>query len=317
MTGYLVRRLLQAIPLLLGISMLTFLIAHLAPGGPTDVLISPDTDPTDLAQIERTLGLDRPVPVQYAMWLGRVVTGDMGRSYLDGQEVTVKIRERLPNTLLLSLTAFVVAIIFAIPIGIVSAVRQYSTLDHVATSVSLVGVSLPNFWFGMLLLIVFNVHLGWFPSHGLYTYGRVFSLLDRVRHLVLPVTVLAYGGTLALFMRHTRSSMLEVVRQDYVRTARSKGLSERVVIYRHALKNALIPLITLLGLSLPMFFSGALITENIFAIPGIGRLVVQSVFTRDYNVIMGINVIAASLVICGNLLADLLYAVVDPRIRYR
>ena len=317
MTGYLLRRLLQAIPLLLGISIITFLIVHLAPGGPTDILVSPDTSPADLARVERALGLDRPLPVQYAMWLGRMVSGDMGRSYLTGREVSVKIFERLPNTLLLSVTAFVVAIIFAIPIGIVSAVRQYSPLDHTATTVSLIGVSLPNFWFGMLLLIVFNVQLGWFPSHGLYTYGAAFSLLDRIRHLVLPVTVLAYGGTLALFMRHTRSSMLEVVRQDYIRTARSKGLSERVVIYRHALKNALIPLITLLGLSLPMFFSGALITENIFAIPGIGRLAVQSVFTRDYNVIMGINIIAAMLVIMGNLLADILYAVVDPRIRYR
>ncbi|MEW6524903.1 MAG: ABC transporter permease [Bacillota bacterium] len=316
MTKYLARRLLQAVPLLLGITMITFLVVHLAPGGPAQVMISPDASPADIARIERALGLDRPIHVQYVMWMGRMLRGDFGRSFNDGQLVTTKIAERLPNTLMLTLVSFTVALALAIPIGIVSAVRQYSALDKVSTVVALIGVSLPAFWFGLMLMLLFSVQLRWLPSHGLSTYGSGFILGDRIKHLILPVTVLAYGGNLAAYMRYTRSSMLEVIRQDYVRTARSKGVAERVVIYKHALKNALIPLITMFGLSLPGFFSGALITENLFAIPGIGRLALQSVFTRDYNVIMAINLMVATLVVVGNLLADILYAVVDPRIRY-
>ncbi len=316
MQKYIIRRLFQAVPLLIGITMISFFIIHLAPGGPAHVMISPEASPADIARIERALGLDRPIHVQYLMWVGRLLKGDFGRSFLDGQEVAVKIRERLPNTLMLTVVSFTLALCLAIPVGILSAVRQYSLLDNVATFIAFIGVSLPAFWFGLMLMLVFSVHFKLLPSHGLSTYGMAFNLWDRIRHLIMPVTVLGYSGTVALYMRHTRSSMLEVIRQDYVRTARSKGLSERVVIYKHALRNALIPIITMFGLSLPGFFSGALITENLFAIPGIGRLALQSVFTRDYNVIMAINLIAASLVVAGNLVADILYATVDPRIRY-
>ncbi len=315
MQQYAIRRTLQAIPLLLGITLLSFLIIQAAPGDPAQILINPEASAEDVARIRTALGLDKPVYVQYWRWLTSMLRGDMGRSFLDGEEVFRKIANRLPNTLKLTGCALLFALIIAVPLGIICATKQYSILDYLSTVFAFIWVSMPSFWFALMLILVFCVWLRWLPSHGMRTYGAPFSLVDQLRHLILPMLALGLRQ-LAGLTRYTRSSMLEVVRQDYIRTARAKGLHERVVIYKHALRNALIPVITILGLSLPGLFGGAVVVENVFAWPGMGRLAVQAAFTRDYPVTMGVLVIAASMVVLGNLLADLAYGFVDPRIRY-
>ncbi len=316
MRQYIIRRLFQAIPLLVGISLVTFIVIHLAPGDPASLLIDPQASPEDFARIRAVYGLDKPIPVQYALWFGRMIRGDWGRSFIDRQLVWTKIWQRVPITLTISVITFFISLLVAIPVGVVSALRQYSVLDYVGTVFSFIGLCLPNFWFGLMLMLLFAIKLGWLPSHGIATYGTAFDLWDRARHLIMPVIVLGYGGAMAAYMRHTRSSLLEVIRQDFIRTARAKGLAERVVIFKHAIRNALLPLITLFGLALPGFLSGAVITEQLFAIPGMGQLAIQSVFNRDYNVLMAITMLSATMVVVGNLVADIMYAWVDPRIRY-
>lgn len=312
---YLARRLIFAVPLLIGITMISFLIIYMAPGDPVLRFVSPDTSPADLERMRHALGLDRPLPVQYARWLGNLLTGDWGKSFADGQPVLQKIMERLPATLELALAALLLEVLIAIPVGVIAATRQYSLFDYISTVFAFIGVSIPNFWFGLMLMLLFSVHLGWLPSIGrLPTTGEV-TLWIRIKHLIMPSLVLALTG-IATYTRFMRSSMLEVVRQDFIRTARSKGLPERVVVYKHAMRNALIPIVTLLGLALPGLVSGAAITESLFAWPGLGRLFVQSAFNRDYTVTMGGLLIASTMVVLGNLLADILYAAVDPRIKY-
>ncbi len=315
MTSYVVRRLLSVLPLMLGISLMTFALMHLAPGGPTTVMLDPTMRTEDLERITRIYGLDQSWPTQYTHWLRRVVTGNWGRSFVDGRQVTEKILERLPNTLWLMGLSLLVALLVAVPLGIISAVRQYSITDHMATIVALVGVSLPSFWYGLLLIMVFSLHFNWFPSHGMGTYG-VANWIDRLRYLVLPVGVLGLGTLLATFTRHIRASMLDVIGNDYVRTARAKGLGERRVIYGHALRNALMPVVTVFGLTIPALFGGALIVENLFAIPGMGRLALQSALSRDYNTLMAINLVAAGLMVGANVITDILYVLIDPRIRF-
>lgn len=315
MQRYFIRRMVQAVPLLLGISIIVFLIISLAPGDPVTIMVDPQATADDILRQKIALGLDKPIPVRYWRWISRVGRGDFGSSFIDGFPVLEKINARIPTTLQLIGIAMLVQVMIAIPIGIISATRQYSLFDYTASVAAFFGISLPNFWFGMMLMLLFCVRLGILPSHGLSTYGLPFSLADRLKHLVLPVSVIGLIGV-ARFARFTRSSLLEVIRQDYVRTARSKGLSERIVIYKHSLRNALIPVVTLLGLSLPQLVGGAVVTEQMFAIPGIGRLAVQAVFQRDYPVIMAVNMISAVMVVAGNLLADLTYAIVDPRIKY-
>ncbi|HCC32599.1 MAG TPA: diguanylate cyclase [Clostridiales bacterium] len=316
MRRYVLRRVLQAVPVLLGITMISFFIIHLAPGSPAALLVDPTADPASFEAMERALGLDRPLHVQYYRWVVRLLRGDLGRSFDDGRPVLERVVERIDLTFLLMAAAFLVSFCIGIPLGIVCAVRQYSRTDHVASAFAFVGLSLPNFWFALILMLLFTITLGWLPAQGIQTHGLGFNLWDRTRHLIMPVIVLGYGGALAGYFRYTRSSMLEVIRQDYVRTARSKGLAERVVIYRHALKNALLPLITLVGLALPGFFGGALVTEQVFALPGIGRMAWTAIMRRDYPTVMAINTIAATLVVAGNFLADLAYGLVDPRIKY-
>jgi peptide/nickel transport system permease protein len=265
-------------------------------------------------------GLDKPLPVQYWHWLGRLARLDFGRSFMpDGRPVLDKISERLPVTLLLNLIEMLIILALAVPIGILSATRQYSLFDKITTVFVFVGFATPDFWLALLLMILFGVQLGWLPISGLRSLNWEYlgfwsQQWDFLSHLILPIVVATFGG-LAGFSRYMRQSMLEVVRQDYIQSARAKGLSERVVIGKHALRNAMLPIVTILGLSLPGLIGGSVIVESVFAIPGMGQLMVQSVFQRDYPVIMANLVIVSVLTLLANLVADLSYGLVDPRIR--
>lgn len=322
MLWYVLRRLVLAVPLLVGITFVSFLVIHLAPGDPTELQLG-ELSPESTAQARQALrelyGLDRPVPVQYWTWLTRLVRLDFGRSFApDGRPVLEKIAERLPVTLALNVIEMIIILALAVPIGVLSATRQYSRFDKVTTLFVFVGFATPDFWLALLLMILFGVHLGW-PISGLrsptWEYLPFWAQqLDLLSHLVLPVAVATFGG-LAGFSRYMRQSMLEVIRQDYIQSARAKGLAERVVIGKHALRNALLPIVTILGLSLPGLIGGSVIVESIFGIPGMGQLMVQSVYQRDYPVIMGNLVIVSALTLVANLCADVAYGLVDPRIR--
>jgi peptide/nickel transport system permease protein len=316
MPKYILRRLLISIPVLLGVTVIAFFIMTLAPGDAVDMLVDPGLSPQDVALKKQALGLDQPVIVQYAKWLGQLAQGNLGYSFSNRRPVTERIGERLGSTLILAFSALFFSYLIAIPIGVLAAVRQYSAWDYIATVFSFLGVSVPSFFFGLLLIFLFALKLDWFPTGGTHTIGASFSLLDRLSHLALPMAVLSLQNT-GVVMRYTRSSRLEVIHQDYIRAAKAKGLGERVVMFRHALRNALIPVITLAGLQFPFLLGGAIITEQIFNWPGMGRLAVEAITQRDYPTIMGINLLAAVMVIFGNLTADVLYGVVDPRIRYQ
>jgi len=320
---YIARRLLFMIPLLLGITLITFMVIQLSPGGPADMLtgLSPKVGAEAKARLRHLYGLDRPIHVQYWLWLKRVVRFDFGESFKDGRRVITKILERLPATLLLNILSLLLIFFIALPIGIVSAVRQDSFFDKGMTLFVFLGFSVPTFWLALLLMLLFGVILGWLPISGMHSVNFLYfslwgKLWDLIQHLILPVFISAFGG-LAYLSRYSRASMLEVLRQDYIRTARAKGVPEGKVIYRHALRNALIPIVTLLGLSLPGLIGGGFIFETIFAWPGMGRLGYQAIMSRDYPVIMGVGIIAAFLTLLGNLIADITYAFVDPRISYR
>ncbi len=292
---------------------------HLAPGDPVEALIDPvmraDLGPDWVAQRKTELGLNQPLPVRYAIWLGQLVEGNMGFSLISRQPVAAQIQERFGPTLLLMGASLLVAIVIGIPLGVLSAVRRYSFLDYIATIGGFVAISTPSFFLGLGLIYVLSVNLHLLPTSGMFTLGTDASLPDLLQHLVLPVTVLGLGQTPQI-LRYTRSSVLDVLRQEYVTTARSKGLSDGVVLVRHTLRNALIPLITVVGLSLPNLLGGAVITEQIFQWPGMGWLAVRAVNGRDYPLLMGIIMVTATMVLLSNLLADILYAYADPRIRY-
>ncbi|GIN19757.1 MAG TPA: ABC transporter permease [Bacillus bacterium] len=316
MISYIIRRVLMAIPLLLGITILSFAIIKAAPGGPTSLLMDPNGKPEDKAKLEEKYGLNDPVYVQYGKWLGNMVKGDFGTSLIRrGMPVSEMILNRLPNTLLLMVTSTILAFLIAVPLGIFSAMRPYTKLDYTVTVGSFLGVATPNFWLGIMLIIFFGVQLGWFPTGGVATLNAPFSIWDRLHHLILPAFVLA-AADMAALTRYTRSSMMDVLQQDYIRTAKSKGFKEQTVVLKHGLRNGLIPIITMFGLMLPNFIAGAAITETVFSWPGIGRLFIESAFTRDYPVIMAVTVLTAVFVVIGNLLADILYAIFDPRIEY-
>ncbi len=315
MGKYILRRSLQMIPLLLGISIFLFIIMHVLPGGPMAMYLEdPSITPEARARMLRAYGLDQPVPVQYMSWLGNMLRGDLGLSFANRQPVLFRIQQRMPATLHLLGAAYVLAILLAIPLGVTAALKQYSVLDYVTTIFAYIGISIPSFWFGIMMIMIFSVRLGWFPTGGRMPIGGG-SFLDGIRHLVLPTVVLSLYS-IAAWSRFMRSSMLEVIRADYITTARSKGLSERKVIYKHALRNAVIPVVTVIALAGRILFSGALITEAIFAWPGMGRLFWDSVTKRDYPVLMGILMITALLVILFNLACDFMYAMIDPRIQY-
>ena len=314
MKEYLARRVLQGLIVLGLVSMAGFGVLHLAPGGPAAIYaMSPTMSAEDLERLTRELGLDRPLPVQYAAWVTGFVTGNWGRSYRDGRLVREVITDRMPATAVLVVSAFSIAVLVGVGIGVLSAVRQYSAADHVATLAAMIALSIPTFWLGLMAIYVFSVLLGVLPPGNIGNIGGNFSLADRLLHLVLP------AGTLGVVMvatwsRYTRASMLEVIREDYIRTALAKGVSRATIVLKHALRNALIPLVTLAGLQLPLVFSGALVTETVFTWPGMGRLFVDSLGYRDYPVLMGLLMLSALLVVAGNLLADVVYAIIDPRV---
>jgi peptide/nickel transport system permease protein len=300
MKKYIIHRLLHLIPLLLGISLISFFVMHLAPGDPTALFIDPNVQPAELARVRANWGLDQPVFIQYILWFKNACLLDFGRSYTTGQPVIWEIAARLPMTLLLMIPSYLLTILICVPIGIISAVKKNSWFDNFFTFLSFAGMAIPTFWLGLMLMLLFSVQLHWLPAVG---------------NIILPLITMTIGS-LAGLTRYQRAAMLEILNQDFIRTARAKGLPERVVIFKHALRNALIPIITILGLSLPDLVGGAFIIETIFAWPGMGRLGVQSIFQRNYPVIMGIVMFSALLIVLGNLLADISYALVDPRIRY-
>jgi len=317
MARYALRRVLQAMPLLLGITLGIFLLIRLVPGGPLSAYEgNPDVTPQDMARLRQQLGLDAPLPVQYVRWLGHLGRGDLGWSLVTHRPVTSMIAERLGNTAYLMGLALALTFAIALPAGIISARRQYSWFDHAVTTMSFAGFSMPTFWSGLLAILVFSVWLRWLPAGGMYTVGEAFSLADRLRHLVLPLGILTLFSA-ARYTRYLRASMLEVLGQDYIATARAKGLGERVVIQKHALKNATIPVVTIVALDLPQLFSGALITETMFSWPGMGRLFWEATLRLDYPVLMAVMTVSATLVVLFNLAADLAYGFLDPRIRYR
>jgi peptide/nickel transport system permease protein len=319
MFSYVLRRILGAIPLIFGVLTLTFFIIRLAPGDPASFFIQPGVSPKVAEQMREQYGLNDPLIVQYFKWLGNILQGDFGRSFSRHQPVFDVILEAVPITISLALIGITMEFIFGILLGVISAVKQGTKLDRTLTVSALFIYSMPDFWLSLMLIIIFSLKLGWFPasnlnSIGADSFGTVEFILDRLHHLVLPIFVLSLGGTAGL-ARYVRGQMLEVIRQDYIRTARAKGLSEKIVIFKHALRNALLPVVTILGGSLPALFSGALFIEVIFAIPGMGRIAVEAVFARDYPLIIANTFISGTLIVLGNLLADVLYAVVDPRIK--
>ncbi len=322
MVRYLRRRLAQMLIILFGISLVSFFIMQLAPGSPVDLLVERNAPQAEKERIAQVYGLDKPIYVQYFRWLGQILKGDFGRSFVSGEPVIRMILDRLPYTLYLNFVVMVVIYLLAIPIGVISALKQYSWTDHGVTLFAFVGQAMPTFWLAMLLIYFVAIPIPWLRTSGLATYGINIHtapflevVVDRLRYLLLPATVMIFTS-LGGITRYMRSSMLEVIRQDYVRTARAKGLSERVINFKHAFRNALLPIVTLLGHELPILFSGAFIIEVIFSWPGLGLVAMRAISQRDYMVIMAFNTIGATMTVLGTFLADLLYVVVDPRIRY-
>ena len=304
----------QYILLLWLISVIGFAVLHLAPGGPlAQFTLVPGMTPAQLKIIAHQMGLDRPLPVQYWEWFHRMLVGNWGHSYRDSQPVLWVISAHLGPTLELMVSSTIVAVLLGTWVGVLGAIRRYSVFDYLATVGAMIALSIPTFWFGLIVIYIFSVKLAWLPPGNLYTVGDG-SLLDYAHHLIAPSLVLALV-TIAIWSRYLRASMLEVVNQDYIRTARAKGVPERLVLMRHTIRNALLPMITIAGLQLPTLLSGALVTETVFTWPGMGRLFLDSIGYRDYPVVMGILMFSAILALAGNLLADLFYAVADPRIR--
>ncbi|MCG8513266.1 MAG: ABC transporter permease [Halanaerobiales bacterium] len=305
MLFYLIKRIISKIPILFGMTIIVFLILHLAPGDPVDMIVGPNVTPEVYQNIRTQLGLDKPLIVQYFKFLANIFQGNLGESILQGRPVLEIIKERIPVTFTLGITILIISFGLAIPAGIIAAINRNTWKDYLCMSGALLGMSMPTFWFGLLLLYFFAYKLRLFPISGYGTW----------KHLVLPA--LAMGLTdAAITARMVRSSMLEIIRQDYIRTARSKGLARQVIIYQHALKNALIPIITLLGMKIGWVLGGSVFLEVIFSRPGIGRLMINAIFARDYPVVQGAMLVLTTSIILGNMLADLLYAVIDPRIRF-
>jgi peptide/nickel transport system permease protein len=323
MPSYIAKRLFLIVPLLFGITLITFAVIHLTPGSPVEVQTEMSLKASAQARenLKKLYGLDKPLHIQYFDWLKRFVKLDFGKSMIDGRKVIDKIWETIPITLIIDLLSLIVIFMISIPLGVYSATRQYTLFDKISTVGVFIGFSMPEFWLALLLMILFGVQLGWLPISGIQSIdvsemNNVERVLDWVKHLILPVGITAFGG-LASLSRYSRSSMLEVIRQDYIKTAYAKGLKEHEVVFKHALRNALLPIVTILGLSIPGLIGGSVIFEMIFSIPGMGRLFFSSVMARDYPTIMGILTMVAVLTLIGNLIADISYALVDPRIRVK
>ncbi len=324
MSWYVIKRLLQAIPLLIGIATITFFIVHIAPGDPMDVYMEKqrrkEVDPQVIELLRKKYGLDQPLPVQYVKWLRNLAHGDLGESFRYRRPVASLIAERIPYTLQLTVLALLLDALIGISLGVISAVKQYSLVDKTITLGSLIIYSIPGFWLAVMLVLVFAVNLGWLPTSQTRSLDYELlsmsgKILDRLLHLVLPVFVLGIAAA-AGTARYMRNQLLEVLSEDYVIAARARGLPEMRVILKHALRNALIPIVTIYGLELPFVLGGAVLIEKVFSWPGMGLLAVEAIEARDYPIILATSMIAAVLVVLGNLLADVLYAVVDPRVSF-
>ncbi|HSU05220.1 MAG TPA: ABC transporter permease [Acetobacteraceae bacterium] len=305
-------RIAQIIPTLLLVSVLVFLLQQLMPGDPARVIAGEEQDPQAIAQIRAELWLDRPLPVQYVHWLGKLLHGDLGYSWRNREPVAQLVKEKLPVTLQLSGMAFIIAVLIGVPAGVIAAVERNRAWDYIANAIGLAGLSTPTFWLGIMLILLVSVHLGWLPPSGYVPLTQ--DWVQSLATTIMPAFVLG-NAIAAILMRHTRSAMLTALGQDYVRTARAKGLAELVVITRHALRNALIPVVTLGALELGTLLSGAVLTEQVFSIPGFGKLIVDAVFNRDYPVVQGVVLVTAFLYVALNLIADVLYVVINPRLR--
>ena len=325
MTAYIIRRLLWMLPLLIGVSVISFTLLKRAPGDPVSAILAgaaregEGVTAEDRDRLREQYGLNDPAYVQYFRWLGEITQGNLGESTRSNAPVFDVIKQRLPNTVKLSLVAFILTIIIALPLGIISAVKQYSMVDYILTFGGFAGISVPQFWLALMLLYIFALKLGWLPSFGMQSAyvesGFVPETIDAIKHYILPVTAITIVG-LTGYMRYQRAAMLDVIKQDYVRTARAKGLSESKVILKHAWRNALIPIITLLGYVFVILVEGSIVVETIFSWPGMGLLAVDSLQQRDYPVVMAIVLMSSVLILLGTLLSDILYAIVDPRVRY-
>lgn len=312
--SYLLRRILTSIPTLLLITIIVFSIQRLLPGDPALALAGEEQDPTVIEYIRTKYHLKEPVPVQYFYWLTALFHGDLGESIRTGEGVTAMLLDKLPVTAELSILSLILALLIAIPAGVISATKKESSLDYSANVVALSGLSIPNFWLGIILILIFSVQLGWLPASGYVSPTE--DLIKNLKGMIMPAFVLG-TGTAAVLMRQTRSAMLDVLRANYISTARAKGLTERVVIYKHGLRNALIPVVTLAGLELGALLSGAVLTEQVFIIPGFGKLLVDGVFNRDYATVQGVVLFTAIAYIVVNLFVDLVYGLIDPRIRLK
>ncbi|MCI8594051.1 MAG: ABC transporter permease [Oscillospiraceae bacterium] len=318
MLKYIIKRILQAIPMLIAVSIIIYALLQFMPGDPLDMYLeNPNASPEVIEKMKESYGLNDPIPVQYLNWAKNLLKGDWGRSYNSRRPVLDLLAERIGPTLQLTVTAFILSVVVAIPLGIFGAIKKGKPFDYVTTTLTFLGISMPVFWFGLMLQLIFSVHLGWLPTAGRVTVGAAYSgsFLDVARHLVLPAIVLSLIY-IAGWSRYARSNFLEVMNQDYIRTARAKGLKEGSVLGKHAFRNALISLITVITLDIPVLFSGAVVTEAVFSWPGMGSFMKDALDKQDYPVLMGILMINALLVILSNLLADILYAVFDPRIKY-
>jgi peptide/nickel transport system permease protein len=312
---FLVRRLLLLVPVLMGVSVIVFLVLHLAPGDPAEIMLGSQATQADRVRLRAELGLDDPLHVQYFRWLGHVVEGDLGRSLWMRRPVLGEVLVRLKATLILTGTALVISSLGGVALGIMSATRPNSVLDRASAVASLFGASMPVFWLGIVLMVIFALTLGWLPASGMYAPYGGGDLVDLLRHLVLPALTLA-AASVTIVARLTRSAMLDVLGQDYIRTARAKGLVERRVVVRHALKNALVPIVTVIGVQAGYLLGGAVLTETVFAWPGVGTLMVQGILARDIPLVQGCVLVVALTFVLVNLSVDLLYAWLDPRIRY-
>lgn len=323
MLNYIFKRFLSLIPLLIGITLISFTVIHLAPGRPTDTLtnLNPKVSLEARAKLNKLYGLDKPLLTQYKNWLIRFIKLDFGDSFLDGRRVIDKIKERLPVTLFINIASIILILLIGIPLGVIGSIKQESWVDKSITVFVFIGFAIPSFWLALILMDLFCIKLGWLPVLGITSldfenFGFFEKIIDLTRHLVLPIAIFVLGG-LAGISRYMRQSMIQTLNKPYILAAKAKGLSQHTIIYKHALRNSLLPIITLLGLSIPGLISGSVIIESVFAIPGMGRLFFESVMSRDYPVIMGILTIGAILTMLGNLLADICYAAADPRIRYK
>jgi len=312
---YLVRRLLLLVPVLMGVSVIVFLVLHLAPGDPAEIMLGSQATQADRMRLRADLGLDDPLYVQYGRWMGHVVQGDLGRSLWMRRPVLGEVLTRLKATLLLTVTALVISSIGGVALGVLSATRPNSLLDRTSAVASLFGASMPVFWLGIVLMVLFSLVLGWLPASGMYAPYGGGDLVDLVKHLVLPAITLA-AASITIVARLTRAAMLEVLGQDFIRTARAKGLVERSVVVRHALKNAMVPIVTVIGVQAGYLLGGAVLTETVFAWPGVGTLMVQGILARDIPLVQGCVLVVALTFVLVNLTVDLLYAFLDPRIRY-